>query len=240
MANKLVIANHKMNMEAKDLNNYLKELEVINNKNVVICPTSIYIPYFLKKGFQVGIQNTFMHSNGAYTGEVSPKQAKSLGVNYTILGHSERRNYLEENDTFINKKVLEALENKLKVVLCIGETLEERNMLKTDKIIKRQVINGLRNVEKIRDVIIAYEPVWAIGTGVVPTNKEISSTISYIKTIIDNLYPSSNVKIIYGGSVTEKNIKELMKIDEVSGFLVGGASLNTKAFLKIIEVVESQ
>ena len=240
MANKLVIANHKMNMEAKDLNNYLKELEVINSKNVVICPTSIYIPYFLKKGFQVGIQNTFMHSNGAYTGEVSPKQAKSLGVNYTILGHSERRNYLEENDTFINKKVLEALENKLKVVLCIGETLEERNMLKTDKIIKRQVINGLRNVEKIRDVIIAYEPVWAIGTGVVPTNKEISSTISYIKTIIDNLYPSSNVKIIYGGSVTEKNIKELMKIDEVSGFLVGGASLNTKAFLKIIEVVESQ
>ena len=240
MANKLVIANHKMNMEAKDLNKYLKELEVINSKNVVICPTSIYIPYFLKKGFQVGIQNTFMHSNGAYTGEVSPKQAKSLGVNYTILGHSERRNYLEENDTFINKKVLEALENKLKVVLCIGETLEERNMLKTDKILKRQVINGLRNVEKIRDVIIAYEPVWAIGTGVVPTNKEISSTISYIKTIIDNLYPSSNVKIIYGGSVTEKNIKELMKIDEVSGFLVGGASLNTKAFLKIIEVVESQ
>lgn len=240
MANKLVIANHKMNMEVKDLNNYLKELEVINNKNVVICPTSIYIPYFLKKGFQVGIQNTFMHPNGAYTGEVSPKQAKSLGVNYTILGHSERRNYLEENDTFINKKVLEALENKLKVVLCIGETLEERNMLKTDKILKRQVINGLRNVEKIRDVIIAYEPVWAIGTGVVPTNKEISSTISYIKTIIDNLYPSSNVKIIYGGSVTEKNIKELMKIDEVSGFLVGGASLNTKAFLKIIEVVESQ
>ena len=113
-------------------------------------------------------------------------------------------------------------------------------MLKTDKILKRQVINGLRNIEKISDVIIAYEPVWAIGTGVVPTNKEISSTISYIKTIIDNLYPSSNVKIIYGGSVTEKNIKELMKIDEVSGFLVGGASLNTKTFLKIIEVVANQ
>lgn len=240
MANKLVIANHKMNMEAKDLNDYLKELEKINNKNVVICPTSIYIPYFLKKGFEVGIQNTFMHSNGAYTGEVSPKQAKSLGVNYTILGHSERRSYLEESDTFINKKVLEALNNKLKVVLCIGETLEERNMLKTDKILKRQVINGLRNVENIDNVIIAYEPVWAIGTGVIPTNKEISSTISYIKTIIDNLYPSSNVRIIYGGSVTEKNIKELEKIEEVSGFLVGGASLNTKAFLKIIEVVEGQ
>ena len=170
MANKLVIANHKMNMEAKELNDYLKELEKINNKNVVICPTSIYIPYFLKKGFEVGIQNTFMHSNGAYTGEVSPKQAKSLGVNYTILGHSERRSCLEESDTFINKKVLEALNNKLKVVLCIGETLEERNMLKTDKILKRQVINGLRNVENIDNVIIAYialqkQPVLREGGG---------------------------------------------------------------------------
>ena len=240
MENKLIIANHKMNMDAKEINDYLKELEKINNKNVIICPTSIYIPYFLKKGFQVGIQNTFMYSKGAYTGEVSPKQAKNLGVNYTILGHSERRNYLEETDNFINKKVLEAINNKLKVVLCIGETLEERNMLKTDKILKRQVMNGLRNVDVIDNVIIAYEPVWAIGTGVVPTNKEISSTISYIKTIIDNLYPDNNVKIVYGGSVTEKNIKELNKIKEVNGFLVGGSSLNTKEFLKIIEVVAGQ
>lgn len=240
MENKLIIANHKMNMDANKLNDYLKDLAKINNKNVVICPTSIYIPYFLKKKYKVGIQNTFIHNSGAYTGEVSPYQARSLGVSYTILGHSERRSYFDENDTIINKKALEALNAGLKVVICIGETLEEKNMLRTDRVLKRQVINALRNIELIDDVIIAYEPIWAIGTGIVPTNKEISSTISYIKTIIDNLYPNNNVKIIYGGSVNEKNIKELNKIKEVKGFLVGGASLNTKSLLKIIEVVAGQ
>ena len=206
MENKIIIANHKMNMDAKEISTYLSELGKIDTKNVVICPTSIYIPYFLKKKFKVGIQNTFIHESGSYTGEVSPKQARSLGVSYTILGHSERRIYLDETDTFINKKVLEALANGLKVILCIGETLEEKNMLKTDRILKRQVINALRDVELVDNVIIAYEPIWAIGTGIVPSNKEISSTISYIKTIIDNLYHDNDVKIIYGGSVTEKNI----------------------------------
>lgn len=240
MENKLIVANHKMNMDAKEVNEYLKELGNINNKNLIICPTSIYIPYFLKKKFEVGIQNTFIHEKGSYTGEISPKQAKSLGVNYTIVGHSERRIYFNETDTLINKKVLESLNNNLKVILCIGETLEEKNMLKTDKILKRQIINALRDVVNIDDVIIAYEPVWSIGTGIVPESKEISATISYIKTIIDKLYPSNNVKILYGGSVTEKNIKSLTKIKEVNGFLVGGASLNTKSLLKIIEVVVSQ
>lgn len=240
MENKLIIANHKMNMDAKEVSDYLKELEKIDNKNIVICPTNIYIPYFLKRKYKVGIQNTFIHDKGSYTGEVSPKQAKSLGVSYTIIGHSERRIYLDETDTLINKKVLEALSSGLKVILCIGESLEERNMLKTDKILKRQVINALRNVELIDNIIVAYEPVWAIGTGIIPTDKEISSTISYIKTIIDNLYPNNNVKIIYGGSVNEKNIKSLNKIKEVNGFLIGGSSLDIQAFLKIIEVVDCQ
>jgi len=240
MENKLIIANHKMNMNANQVNGYLKNLEKINNKNVVICPASIYIPYFLKKKYQIGIQNTYICEEGSYTGEISPKQAKSLGVSHTILGHSERRIHFGENDTLINKKVLEALKSGLKVILCIGETLEERNMLKTDKILKRQVLNALRDVELIDEVIIAYEPIWAIGTGIIPTSKDISSTISYIQTIIDNLYPDNDVKIIYGGSVNEKNIKELNKIKEVDGFLVGGASLNTESFLKIIEVVENQ
>jgi len=240
MENKLIIANHKMNMNANEVNEYLKALDKINNKNVIICPTSIYIPYFLKKNFKVGIQNTFIHSNGAYTGEVSPMQARSLGVKYTILGHSERRNYLEEKDILINKKVLEALNNNLKVILCIGETLEDRNMLRTDKVLKRQIINALRDVELIDNVIIAYEPIWSIGTGLVPSNKEISATINYIKKIINNLFPDNNIKITYGGSVTEKNIKELNKIKDVQGFLIGGASLNPKSFLKIIEVVDNQ
>lgn len=240
MSNKIVIANHKMNMNADQIKKYLKSLENLDNKNVVICPSSIYIPYFLKKGFQVGIQNTYINDKGSYTGEISPSQAKSLGVNFTIIGHSERRAYLKEDDTLINKKVIEALNNKLKVVLCIGETLEERNMLKTDKVLKRQIIDDLRDVKSIDNIVIAYEPVWAIGTGVVPNNSEIKATISYIKTIIDNLYHDGSAKIVYGGSVNEKNIKELNKIKEVDGFLVGGASLIPEVFLKIIEVVAGQ
>lgn len=240
MGNKLIIANHKMNLEASDLTNYINSLDKLNNENIIICPTSIYIPYFLKKKYKVGIQNTYSESIGAYTGEVSPWQAHGLGVSYTIIGHSERRNILGEKDVFINKKVLEALKNELKVILCIGETLEQRDMLKTDKILKRQVIDALRDVKEIDNIVIAYEPIWAIGTGVVPTNKEISTTISYIKTIIDNLYPDNNVKIIYGGSVTEKNIEKLNEIKNLHGFLVGGASLNIEKFSKIIEVVDNQ
>lgn len=240
MVNKILIANHKMNMEAEDINEYLKEISKLNTKDVVICPTSLYIPYFLKKKYKVGIQDTFIHDNGSFTGEISPKQAYSLGVRYTILGHSERRMYLDESDTFINKKVLQALENKLTVILCIGETLEERNMLKTDRILKRQIINGLRDVQNFDKVIIAYEPVWAIGTGLVPDNKEIKATTLYIKTILESMHPHNSVKVLYGGSVNEKNIKELNKIKEVDGFLIGGASLNIKSFRKIIEVVDNQ
>lgn len=237
MANKLIIANHKMNLDVKELKEYLEGLKEINSKNVVICPTSIYIPYFLNKKFKVGIQNTFIHSKGAYTGEVSPMQAKSLGVSYTIIGHSERRSYLEENDSLINKKVIEALKYNLKVILCIGETLEEKNMLKTDKILKRQLINDLRNIELIDNIVIAYEPVWAIGSGIIPNNKEISATVSYIRGIIDNLYPNNNIKVVYGGSINEKNIEKLNKIECLDGFLIGGTSLNPTSFLKIIEVV---
>lgn len=240
MENKLIIANHKMNMMAVDLNDYIQAINEVGSDSIVICPTSIYIPYFLKKKYEVGLQNSFYEQKGAYTGEISPLQAKKLGVNYTIIGHSERREHFKEEDNNINKKISAALDCELKVILCIGETLEQRNMLKTDKILKRQIIDDLKGIDKINDVIIAYEPIWAIGTGVVPTNKEISATISYIKTIIDNLYPDNNVKIVYGGSVTEKNIEELNQIKELNGFLVGGASLDTKKFLKIIEVVVNQ
>ena len=239
MKNKLVVGNMKMNMLTSDIGTYLDEINgKINSSQVVICPTSIYVPYFLKHKYKVGLQNTFFRSEGAYTGEISPLQAASMGISYVIIGHSERRNYFEENDSTINKKIIEALKYDLKVILCVGETGEEKNLLKTARVIKRQLINGLRNIEedKMKNIIIAYEPVWAIGTSVTPTNKDISETADYIKGIIKGIHENSEPLVLYGGSVNEKNIKELNKIAEIDGFLVGGASNDAKKFLKIIEV----
>ena len=154
-----LIANYKMNFTAGEVSRYLKTIKgKIKSKQVVLCPSSIYIPYFLNQEYEVGIQNTFMRSKGAYTGEISPKQAMSMGISYVILGHSERRMYLNEIDDFINKKVLEALKFGMKIILCIGETKEQRNLLKTDRVLKRQITSGLRYVKKeqLNQVLIAY------------------------------------------------------------------------------------
>ena len=236
---RIVVGNLKMNFTAEEVSDYLKQINgKIGTNRVVICPTSLYIPYFLKQDYLVGIQNTFVHEEGAYTGEISPKQAASMGVAVTILGHSERRRYFEEKDSLLNEKVKEAIKQNLKVILCIGETIEERNMLRTDKVLKKQIMGGLRNLEKdmFDNVILAYEPVWAIGTGEVPTKKEIEKTVGYIKSVVQDVYDYEDIPVLYGGSVTEKNIKDLVKIENLSGFLVGGASTKPKSFLKIIEV----
>lgn len=240
MINRYIIANMKMNLTAKDVGEYLK---VINDQmfvsNVVICPTSIYIPYFLNHGYDVGIQNIYCENDGPYTGEISPLQAKSMGIKYAIIGHSDRR-FMGEDDQLINKKIRKALENKLKVIFCVGETLEEREMLKTDKILKQQIIRGLRglNEKQLSNVLIAYEPVWAVGTNVLPTNKEISNCIDFIKGIC-----KENLKVIpfilYGGSINENNIKSLNKIKNVDGFLIGNSASDADKLIKIIEVIDS-
>lgn len=237
---KIVVGNLKMNMTIDEISHYLKEVNnQIFSPNVVICPTSIYIPYFLKQRYQVGLQNTFFKSEGAYTGEISPKQAASIGVKYTILGHSERRMYFDETDIMINKKVHEAIKHNLKVIVCVGETSEEKNLLKTDRVLKRQLTNALRDLDEsmFANVIVAYEPIWAIGTNVVPTNKEIKDAIDYIKMIANQVCDRVEIKVLYGGSVNDKNIKELNKISNIAGFLVGGASNDPKKFIKIIEEV---
>ncbi len=241
---KIVVANHKMNMLAEEINEYLKIINKnIITKQVVICPTSIYVPYFLRKGYDVGLQNVFLRSEGAYTGEISPKQAISMGVKYTIVGHSERRTYFKETDDMIGKKILEAIKYNMQVIFCIGETLEERNMLKTDRVLKRQLTNALRLLDKemLNNVIIAYEPIWSIGSNKVPTNQEIGKTVDYIKTMVFQYKGYDNIRVIYGGSVKSNNIKELNQIENISGFLVGGASTEVNEFLKIInEVVVNQ
>ena len=239
MINKYIIANLKMNMSATEISEYLK---TINKKifvsNLIICPTSIYIPYFLNHSYDVGIQNIYYENNGPFTGEISPKQASSLGIKYAIIGHSDRRNMGEDN-FIINKKIKKTLENGMRTILCIGETFEEREMLKTDKILKHQILSGLRNIEKkdFKNILIAYEPVWAVGTNKLPNKKEISSCIDFIKNIC-----KTNLEgipfILYGGSVNEKNIKQLNEIENLDGFLIGNSSCDAEKLIKIIDIIE--
>lgn len=236
--NKFVIANHKMLMKSTDVNDYLKKIKrKIKSEQVIICPTNIFIPYFLKQSFQVGIQNVFYEEKGAYTGEVSPSQAKSMEINYAIVGHSERRNYFLETNQEINQKIKLCLKNKLKVILCIGETKEEKRNGKTEQILEKELIENLEGIKNLKNIIIAYEPIWAIGSKKTPTVKEIDIHIRYIKQIIKKHYHFDNICVVYGGSVNEKNIEEISKIESLNGVLVGGASINPDEFIKISEIM---
>ena len=245
MENKrIVVGNLKTNMDVEDVSRYLQVInkEVINPE-VIICPTSIFIPYFLKQRYSVGLQNIFIDEDGPYTGEITPIQAVSMGIKYTLIGHSERRIHLNETDELINKKIIAAVKNNMYVILCVGETLEEKEMLKTDMVLRRQLVNALNGltIDMLHNVTIAYEPVWSIGTNVVPGVKDIERTANYIRTIIHQTRGYKNMRVIYGGSVNEKNIKELNQIKNISGFLVGGASNVPSRFLEIInEVVVNQ
>ena len=236
---KLVVGNLKMNLNFAEIADYLKIVNSkINSPHVVICPTSIYIPYFLNNNYRVGLQNIGWVDSGAYTGEISPKQASSMGISYAIIGHSERRHYFNESDELINQKIIAALKNELRVIVCVGETLEERESLKTESIIKTQVINALKNLksQQLDEIIVAYEPIWAIGTNRTPSNQEIEKTLDYIKSTVNSYFNYSDIKVLYGGSVNEKNIEELNQIKNVDGYLVGGASTKPDSFFKIIEV----
>lgn len=236
---KIVVANLKMNFTAIEINNYLESIkDKINTKNVIICPPNIYIPYFLRKKYSVGTQDAFNIDEGAYTGCVSAKQISSMGIKYTILGHSERREKFNETDKIVNSKVISALKSGLNVILCVGETKEELDSNETNIVLKRQLEKSLKNVslDDTNKIMIAYEPIWSIGTGLVPTNKEIKTTIKYIKEVLKSIY-NKDFKVLYGGSVTEKNIETINKIEEISGVLVGGASLDADKLNKIKEVV---
>jgi triosephosphate isomerase len=209
---KTIIANFKMNeVSSKLLSAYDKQFK---NAKVVLCPPFIY----LKKGnnYDLGAQNCFYEDEGAFTGEVSPKMLKKQGVKYVILGHSERRHIIGETNDIIKKKINACLRNKLKIILCIGEKQGED----FKKIIKEQ-LKGIND-----GIIIAYEPVWAIGSGKTPTIEDIETSYNFIKKIM----PKS--KVLYGGSVNSKNSKEIL--EKTDGVLVGGACLKAKEFLGII------
>lgn len=236
--NKIVVANLKMNMSFGQIKTYIDKIQSIKTKRVVFCPSSLYLPYFLEYNYGVGIQQVSNQLEGAYTGQISSKQASSMGIVLTLIGHSECRSYLKENDKLINEKVRISLKNKLNVILCVGETKEQKEMLKTSYVLKKQVLSALEGLSKqeLKHVYIAYEPVWAIGTNKIPSNRDIEDTIKYIKNIVEKNFDFKNIPVLYGGSINSKNIEELNKIENCNGFLVGGSSLKVKELFKIIEV----
>ena len=222
---KYLICNFKNKLLKEDIIKYNNSLGDIETKiKLVLCPPSIYLSLFDKTGYDLGVQDISSFMDKTITGEIEASQVKSLGATYVIVGHSERRMYKHEiNIDFINK-INNALENKLNVIYCIGETLSDKENGSTYEVLEKQISEVLNNVE-IKNIMIAYEPVWAIGTGNVPSVKEIKENIEFIN---DLLYEKYEIKldILYGGSVNDENIEELCDIKGLSGFLVGGASLD--------------
>lgn len=248
MSRKILIAgNWKMNKTATEAVELAKPIiEAIGNQNdidVLMCPpfTSISAVSELigNSTVRVGAQNMSDKASGAYTGEISAAMLRDLQVSYVILGHSERRSYYGETDAFINRKVLACLENNLKPVLCVGETLEEREAGKVEEVIKTQLVGGLANVpaDKAESVVIAYEPVWAIGTGKTATPEQAQEVHAFIrKELIGLLGQVGNaIRILYGGSMKPANADELLAKPDIDGGLIGGAALVAKDFLALIE-----
>ena len=207
----------------------------INKGRLIYCPPYTLISSFVKKFknclIDVGAQNCHENLNyGPFTGSVNSSMLKNIGANYVIIGHSENRARGETNE-LINRKIKSALNAKLKVIFCIGETLIEKRKKKTKKILSNQIKTGLNKIENKSNIFIAYEPIWAIGTGSVPKPTELFNMIKFIRSKFKNKSP----KVLYGGSVNSKNIKYLKEINNLDGFLVGGSSQNSKKFIDIVK-----
>ena len=234
------IANWKMFGDTKSLKSLDKVIKFskskeINKGRLIYCPPYTLISSFLKRfqNCQIDIGGQNCHesdSYGAHTGFINSRMLKNIGANYVIIGHSENRAN-GENDKLINLKIKSALKAKLKVIFCIGETLKERKNKKTNQILKKQIQTGLKSIKNKSKVIIAYEPVWSIGTGITPKPKDLIKSILFIKSKFGTKSP----KILYGGSVNSNNIVQIKNINIIDGFLIGGASQDSKIFIDIIK-----
>jgi len=234
---------HKTINEALELVNQIKnEVSETDVEVVVCCPFTMLseVKNALEgSNLKLGAQNMHWEDEGAFTGEISANMLKDIGVDYVIIGHSERRQYFNETDETVNKKVVKAIEKRLKPIVCVGETLEERESNKTFDVIKRQILAAFENInsEYMENVVIAYEPVWAIGTGRTASSKEANEVIAHIRSLIEEKYGveiSEEVRIQYGGSVKSSNATEIMNETDIDGALVGGASLKAEEFLGIV------
>ena len=246
MRRKVIAGNWKMNMLPNETIKFIEEFEplVKDTKNeVILCVPYTDLFYALNfaqnTNIKIGAQNMHYEESGAYTGEVSAKMLKSIGVEYVIIGHSERRQYFNETDETVNKKIKAAFANELKPIVCVGETLEERESGKTADIITNQTklaLEGLTD-EQVKNTIIAYEPIWAIGTGKTATSEDANNSIKEIRKKIEEIYGKDVAECViiqYGGSVKSVNAKELFTTSDIDGGLVGGASLKPEEFAKIV------
>lgn len=237
MRRNIIAGNWKMHFTQEESKVFLEELlpKVKDAKcEVIICPpfTSLCTASEILKGSNVklGAQNMHFEEKGAFTGEISPSMLKSFGVEYVILGHSERRMYFGETDETVNRKMITALKHELTPILCVGESLSERESGKMEEVLEKQMKGAFSNLSKedALKVVIAYEPIWAIGTGKTATSEDADNTIAYIRKVLEDMYGKEvcgNISILYGGSVKPNTIKEQMSMKNIDGALVGGASL---------------
>lgn len=246
MRKKVIAGNWKMNKNPEEAKKYLEEfIPLVKDADaeVILCAPYLDLKCMVKhasgSNVKIGAQNMHWEETGAYTGEISGSMLKSIGVEYVIIGHSERRQYFAETDETVNKKIKAVFANELKPIVCVGETLDEREQGKTKEVITAQTrlaLEGLTN-EQVGNTIIAYEPIWAIGTGKTATSEDANNSIKEIRDEICKIYgqnTSDRVIIQYGGSVKPANAKELFNTSDIDGALVGGASLKPEDFAAIV------
>ena len=249
---KVIAGNWKMNKTATEAvalaKDIIAEVGRETSVDIVLCPpfTALAAVAHVLEGqaVKLGGQNMHPEKSGAYTGEVSAETLRTLYVTHVILGHSERRTYFGETDVFINKKVLAALAHELKPILCVGETLAEREAGSTLAVVQRHVEGGLAGVkpDQITTVIIAYEPVWAIGTGKVATTAQAQEVHAFIRDLLTKLYGATlaqKVRILYGGSMKPSNAAELLAEKDIDGGLIGGASLEARSFIDLVKAADA-
>jgi len=246
MRKPIIAGNWKMNKTIKEAVEFVNEIkgQVTDTEvEVVLCAPATMLKDMKEaaKGtnVKVGAQNMHFEESGAFTGEIAPAMLKEIDVDYVIIGHSERRQYFAETNETVNKKVLKALEVEITPIMCCGETLEERESGKMEEVIKTQIVAGLKDVTaaNISEMVIAYEPIWAIGTGVTASSEQANDAVAFIRTLVKELYTeevSESIQIQYGGSVKPANVEEIMNQSDIDGALVGGAALKADSFMELV------
>lgn len=248
MRKPIIAGNWKMNKtakEAEELITALKPLVAKSKPEVVVCVpyTDLWTVAEAIKGSKIhlGAENVAWADKGAFTGEISAEMLKEIGVEYVIIGHSERRQYFGETNETVNKRTKQALANGLKPIVCVGETLEEREKGRTNRVLKKQILEGFEGITDFTNIVVAYEPVWAIGTGKVATTEQADEACGVVRSVVAEMFGkdvADKTAVQYGGSMNAKNCAELLKCENVDGGLIGGASLKSADFGIIVDAAQ--